>query len=58
MPNYGVEVSGEYVETVWGYYTVEAESLGEAEDIAAELFEGENWGIEVISVTATKEDED
>lgn len=57
MPKYEVEVAGEYTETVWGFYEIEADSVADAEEQAAELFDGDNWGAEIVS-TYTSEVED
>ncbi len=57
MPRYSVEVEGETVQSVWGLYTVEAEDMAEADDIARELFYDENYAVDIVEVTV-QEDED
>lgn len=48
MPKYAVEVSGEYTESVWGVYDIEAEDEAAARELAIEEFYGDNWDAEVV----------
>lgn len=55
MPRYSVEVAGEYTETVYSEFEIEAEDAEEARDLAISDFYEDNYGAQVVDTYVVEE---